>query len=553
MNPPPDETTERILGLDPRALLARARTPERSPARAAWSPPELEELAPLLPGFVLEEFIGRGGMGAVYRARQAGLERAVAIKLLPRTAAEDAEFAERFRTEARALARLQHPHIVTIYESGATTDGHLFYVMEYVDGSDLSELLAHGALPAAQALSIARAVCEALEYAHARGIIHRDIKPANVLLGDDGLVKVADFGLAKQFSGPERTENLTVTGAALGTPSYMSPEQRKGQPVDARADLYSLGVMLYEMLTGELPQGAWQPPSRKSDSSPRLDAVVEKSVQPDPALRVQSAAELRARLERIERLMAPGVRRRRVILTAAAALALSGGGAWLWRLPPRAVEAPVLLHDAQTTRSAPSIPPLLEPGTYHPLENLNLASAALSGQWSWLDDKPGGTLSIAYTHEQRHAKILHLPVHPGPRGYDVTCELLVEHRGGDMTFLLPAGTARPALVFDLYDYTGLEVIRGTNWKQNETSRLHAFPSGRFVPVVVVVRPSGDRVAISLHLDGQPVFQWEGLQSDLTLLENDYPQALVNHRGPVLSLFSSTGAAQLRALEVKVLP
>jgi serine/threonine protein kinase len=566
MDLPPDKTTESILGLDPRALLARGRTPRHSSARVPWEPPAVEELAPLLPSFALEEYIGRGGMGAVYRARQPGLDRRVAIKLLPRTAAEDAEFAERFRTEARALAKLQHPHIVTIHEAGETSDGHLYYAMEYVDGSDLSALLSHGPLPAAQALSIARAVCAALEYAHSRGIIHRDIKPANVLLGDDGTVKVADFGLAKLATKPadqsdrtgrtDRSAGLTLTGAALGTPTYMSPEQRAGQPVDARADLYSLGVMLYEMLTGDLPHGAWQPPSEKVASSPRLDAVVEQAVQRDPVRRVQSAAEFRTRLEGIGRSMAPGARRRQrrvFALGAATLLALAAGGVWWWqsRIPAQTAggDSPAAASGGTPDYHYPANPP----GTYRPLENLNMRQAVLNGIWSWQDDEPGGTLLIAYTHDKPSPKTLHLPVRPWPHGWNLTCEVLLEHKGADLTLLLPAGSTRPALVLDLYDRSGLEYIRGAGWNTNATTLSEPLPTGRFLPLRIEVRPDDALVSIKAELAGRPLLQWEGPQSDLYLMPENYSPELVNSRGTVLSLMSVCGGAQIRALVVEVLP
>ena len=204
-------------------------------------------------------------------------------------------FAERFRNEARILAQLQHPNIVAIHETGQTAAGHLFIIMELVNGRDLGELLAKGPLPPARALAIASAVCAALEFAHHHGVVHRDIKPANVLIAEDGAVKVADFGVARVRAETNETK-LTFTGLALGTPDYMAPEQRDGREVDGRADLFSLGVMLYEMLTGELPRGACQPPSRKAPTSTRLDALVEKAMQSDPARRPQSAAELRAGL-----------------------------------------------------------------------------------------------------------------------------------------------------------------------------------------------------------------------------------------------------------------
>lgn len=549
-----DQPNDLILGLDPRALLARARTAARPLVSGPWTPPAMADLAPTLPGFLLEEYIGRGGMGAVYRARQPQLDRLVALKLFPRLAPGESEASERFRIESRALAQLRHPHIVTIHEAGETTDGHLFYVMEFVDGHDLAELLAHGPLPASQALPIARAVCAALEYAHAHGFIHRDIKPANVLLGHDGSIKVADFGLAKPTA--PAAESLTLTGATLGTPPYMSPEQRAGQPVDARADLYSLGVMLYEMLTGELPHGAWKAPSAKAAGSRRLDAVVERAVQRDPVRRVQSAAEFRTRLEHVGRSLSPGARRRQrwaIALTMTALFSLVAGGLWWWRS-----RTPGETLGGSSSAAAPGGKadyhyPLTPPGTYRPLENLNMRQAVMNGFWSWQDDKPGGTLVITYTHEKPSPKTLHLPVRPWPHGWNLTCEVLLEHKGADLELLLPAGSSRPSLVLDLYDRSGLEYLRGAGWNTNATTLAEPLPTGRFLPLRIEVRPDDALVSIKAELDGRPLLKWNGPQSDLYLMPEHYSPQLINSRGSVLSLMSMYGGAQIRAMSVEVLP
>ena len=552
MNDP--DATEKILGLDPRALLARARagsSPDTAALLRHWLPPEPAEIAPLFPQLEITALLGRGGMGAVYRARQPALEREVALKLLPAEAAADAAFAERFRTEARALARLQHPHIVGIYESGQTADGHLFFIMEFVAGRDLAQEMKAGPLSAPRALGIARAVCEALEFAHGHGIIHRDIKPANVRLGSDDRVKVADFGLARLAPAESEleaeTSRLTLAGTTLGTPAYMSPEQRAGRVVDGRADLYSLGVMLYEMLTGELPQGAWRPPSHKSDSNARLDAVVEKVMQADPSLRVQSAAELRARLERVLYAMSPAGRRRRWFLASAAGLAAGGAGYWLWQK-----------IQTQATPAVAGVPPppprtfaISPPGTYRPLEGLDLTKAAILGHWYWLDDKPGDILGITYTHDKPSDKILELPVYPGTQAFEVTGEVWMEHRGANLMIIFPAGSARVSLVLDLYDHSGLESIAGADWKTNPTNVPRILPCARFLPFTLSVRPAGERVAIAVTMEGQPFLAWEGPQADLSVPDENYPPDIVSKRGPVLMLLSLYGAARVRNLTVRI--
>jgi hypothetical protein len=220
----------------------------------------------------------------------------VAIKLLPAELTADEQFVTRFEREAKTLARLQHPGIVSIFDFGHTTDGHLYFVMEYVEGTDLQRILQGPGLEPGQALELITQICEALHAAHCQGVIHRDIKPANILITKDGRVKLADFGLAR----PDREDhgNITLSNVALGTPDYMAPEQRQGQ-TDLRADIYALGVMLYEMLTGQLPRGAWAPPSRKVTVDVRIDEVVLKALQLEPDRRYQQASEMKTDVDSI--------------------------------------------------------------------------------------------------------------------------------------------------------------------------------------------------------------------------------------------------------------
>ena len=264
-----------------------------------WEPPSPEELEAMLSGYSVEKLLGRGGMGAVYKGVQNNLDRPVAIKILPgEIEKEDSTYDERFRNEARVMARLQHPAVVAVFDFGETPDGQLYFVMEYVDGADIAEMLSsQGKLPAEHALAITAHVCDALTAAHDLGIVHRDIKPSNVLINQQGQVKVADFGLAKLDEPDQR--GLTQTGMALGTPDYVAPEALVlGVNVDARADLYAVGVMLYQMLTGELPRGAWKAPSEKVPGlDPRFDDIVNRAMQGDPADRYPSAHDLRKELD----------------------------------------------------------------------------------------------------------------------------------------------------------------------------------------------------------------------------------------------------------------
>ncbi len=261
----------------------------------------------------VEQELGRGGMAKVYRGEDTVLGRAVAIKVLAPQFADDPNFVTRFRREAQAAARISNQNLVSVFDTGSD-DGVHFIVMEYVEGKTLAEFLSGGGrIMPDRAIEIAIDVCRALEAAHAQGVIHRDIKPGNIMINQRGEVKVTDFGIARMVS---TAETVAQTAAVLGTASYLSPEQAQGQPVDGRSDLYSLGCVLYEMVTGRPPflgdspvtvaskQVLEQPtpPSRLNrDVSPDLDAVILRALAKNPANRYQSAPEFRADLERIRR------------------------------------------------------------------------------------------------------------------------------------------------------------------------------------------------------------------------------------------------------------
>jgi serine/threonine protein kinase len=265
-------------------------------------PPTPETIAPLFPQLEILEYLGRGGMGIVYKARQRALDRIVALKILAPERECDSGFAERFAREAQALARLSHPHIVTIHDFGEVKadDGRtLFYLlMEFVDGVNLRQILRSRRLAPTEALAIVPTICDALQYAHSRGIVHRDIKPENLLLDKEGKVKVADFGIAKILGADAAAE----TGSA-GTPEYMAPEQKSApERVDHRADIYSLGVVLYEMLTGELPSKKLEAPSSHVTGvqfDVRLDKIVLRALHAQPELRYYTARDLKTEIESI--------------------------------------------------------------------------------------------------------------------------------------------------------------------------------------------------------------------------------------------------------------
>lgn len=293
-----------VQGLCPACLLKAgwptATEGDNGPGQT-FAPPEIARLAELFPQLEILELIGQGGMGAVYKARQPELDRLVALKILAPRDEADPGFAERFTREARALARLNHPSIVAVYDFGHRGELH-YFVMEFVDGSNLRQVQKAGELEARAALEIVPQICEALQFAHDEGVVHRDIKPENVLLNKKGRVKIADFGLAKIMGKAHETFTLTQAGHVMGTPHYMAPEQVEHPlEVDHRADIYSLGVVFYEMLTGELPLGRFAPPSQKVQVDVRLDEVVLRTLEKEPEQRYQKAGQVGTEVRTIVR------------------------------------------------------------------------------------------------------------------------------------------------------------------------------------------------------------------------------------------------------------
>ncbi|MEP3482290.1 MAG: protein kinase [Fuerstiella sp.] len=284
---------------------AYANTQQSNPIYVA---PTLAMLIDCFPMVEMIEVLGHGGMGAVYKVRQKRLDRLAALKIVRPDVANDPAFTARFDREARTLARLNHPNIVGVYDfgdvpaptvSGGSSQSLYYFLMEYVDGINLRQLIEARQVSPDQALSIVSQVCDALQYAHDNGVVHRDIKPENILLDDAGRVKIADFGLAKLGAEVDDIQ-LTGTNQVLGTVRYMAPEQMQGSgSVDHRADIYSLGVVLYEMLTGETPIGVFAPPSKRVPIDVRLDEVVMKSLASDPNQRYQTISEVNLCVQRL--------------------------------------------------------------------------------------------------------------------------------------------------------------------------------------------------------------------------------------------------------------
>ncbi len=298
-------------GLCPRCVFAKALAPTADGGFLPHAPPSLDAVRAAFPHLEVTALIGSGGMGAVFKARQPQLDRFVALKILPAELAGLPGFSERFQREAQALARLSHPHIVTVHDFGRAGDFY-FLLMEFIDGVNLRQLLQTKRLTPKEALSIVPPICEALQCAHDHGIVHRDIKPENLLIDKAGTVKIADFGIAKIVDGSEALSHVhdgeacastdgkhPAPSMPFGTPDYAAPEQASGS-ADHRADIYSLGVVLYEMLTGERPTAKLEAPSKRIQMDIRIDEIVLRALEKSPEMRFATAAEFRTCVENVQ-------------------------------------------------------------------------------------------------------------------------------------------------------------------------------------------------------------------------------------------------------------
>lgn len=345
---------KKVALMEPPMMEDTQAVPPAAPthASAAWVPPPFQTVAALLPAgaYSVEGFIGLGGMGAVYKGMQLRLRRPVAIKIMRQDQAGDDAFKDRFLREAHTLARLSHPGIVNVIDCGEAGTDMLYIVMEFVDGTDLMDVLRSGRMPQEVVLQLVPQICDALQFAHEHGVVHRDIKPSNILLTRDGRIKIADFGLAKALDSDSTLH--TRSGVSMGTPDYAAPEQfTPGAAVDHRADIYALGVMIYQMITGQLPRGAWKAPSQGSTVDPQWDAIVNHAMQPRPQDRHASAGQVRTEVAKITTIVratpqdstAPKVRKRprALLFSTAACLMLAAGGYLSWGKLRPAVQSTV--------------------------------------------------------------------------------------------------------------------------------------------------------------------------------------------------------------------
>lgn len=282
--------------LNPTTFKGDVTTPS---GREGFAPPTPEELSARIPNLEVTELLGHGGMGVVYKGRHPLLDRLVAIKVLRPDIQDVDDFQARFLREARTLAKLRHPYIVTVYDLGRL-DQFYYLVMEFVEGTSLRDRLAARSVSERDALDFVPQIAEALQHAHDAGVVHRDVKPENVLIDTRGRVRLVDFGLATLF-GPQAPRNPDDNRVA-GTLAYMAPEQlTMPEAVDHRADIYSTGVVFYEMLAGELPKTDRLPPSRKAASDPRLDPIVLRALERERERRYQEARLLHSEVTGLSR------------------------------------------------------------------------------------------------------------------------------------------------------------------------------------------------------------------------------------------------------------
>lgn len=471
----PATRRDRLSGLDPRELLAAGLEPPSG---------DVTDELPRVPGYELRTLIGRGGMGAVYEARQESLDRSVAIKVIPPEFRSDASLLDRLEREARAMARLRHSHIVQVYDFVRLEEGGAAIVMEIIHGRNLRDVLKEHpqGLPVDWVVAFAAHVTSALTAAHAAGVVHRDIKPENILIAsEDGSVKVMDFGLAIELTG--ETARLTSAGMAVGTPAYMAPEQLEGEPVDARTDLYSLGKVLYEMLTGRRPGMCPEPPQAIRPEIPTgVGDAILRAMELRPQERFASAADFAAALREVEPPAAispltepvppagePRSRpnRRSALVASAAGLAILAVGVPLWLNRPNTVRRPRIAAGGWT--------PLLS--------GLDIGAASPQGDWQTRDN---GVESLSTTIPAM------LPVSRDSWGtsFDVRWRFTRVSGQHSVALFLRTAQGLGTLEFDAWDQRGLAGLQALNGQDIRTEGGFRFliENGQEYQFVLAVRP-----------------------------------------------------------------
>jgi predicted Ser/Thr protein kinase len=458
-SPPGSSPHRRLAGLRPELLMAQG----------------MEALAEDLPGIAGLEILstlGRGGMGTVYLARQAVLDREVAVKVVTRHAAGDAHFLERLEREARTMARLSHPNLVVAHDFQRVGEDSAAIVMEYVSGGSLRERIERyrRGLPLHDALRWAREAASALAAAHAAGIIHRDLKPENVLIDPAGAARVSDFGVA--VSTDLHATRLTLTGTTVGTLDYMPPERfRDGEP-DVRGDVYSLGVMVYEMLTGVVPRGSFPPPHKLRAEVPAgVSRATMRALRADPGERFPSMEEFRAALGSSSRLG------RRAWLAGGAVAAFSAAGGW-WRFGRDSAVAQAAFAPVAAKKPPEKWRDLLGP--------VDIARDRISGGWKrdgdhLLTDESVCILSLAGSV---------------PTAYDIRTTFVRETGKYCIGVFFTMNGRMGSVDIDGWDLdlAGVQSVDGKDLR-NTQNFLFPLETGRCYELTVEVRPGKVRIVI----------------------------------------------------------
>ncbi len=428
-----------------------------------------EEVPPELPGIGIQRLLGRGGMGSVYLATQLGLGREVAVKVVAAGLAGDPLFLERLEREARTMARLRHPNLVTVHHFERLDSGGAAIVMEYVEGGTLRERIAlhPDGLPLDEVLRLVREIGGALAAAHASGVVHRDMKPENVLIDGQGTARVTDFGLAVPVA--PGTPRLTLTGAAVGTLDYMAPECFRESPPDVRSDVFALGVMLYEMLTGRVPRGSFDAPGVIRPEVPRaLSLATMKALRPDPDERPADMAALLALLDGAGR---GGIGRRKLLSLAGLGGLAAAAGYWKLSKPPQAVPPAVATG----------------PGEWHDaLAGADLSGGVISGTWQRQDSQVVTDDSVCILALEKEM----------PAAYEVRARF-VRMSGEHSVAIFFSGEGGTASVdIDGWDrgVAGVQSIDGRDLRQGGGFKF-TLENGRTYELAVEVRPERVRIRI----------------------------------------------------------
>ena len=479
---------------------------------AQWTPPAPEDV--VIPGIEITGFAGRGGMGAVYSGRQVNLDRTVAVKILPTSLAPIAIARERFLREARVLASWDHPHILRVFDAGEISSGGLYLVMEWAGGGDLR---GHSRASLQQVLTWISGIADGLDCAHQAGVIHRDLKPANLLLDDRGCIKIGDFGLAA-VSGVEISVQLTMSGTTMGTIDYMAPEQfQPGAAITAQSDIFALGVLTYELLTGRLPKGAFPLASKIAGVPRSVDAVLAQALSPDPALRHASAGEFSRALHKSAK------RRNRILIPLMLGILLAGALAILASRPKTsginetAAEistAPAIATPSQSPQPTPEVaqrpsevpavpvespPPSIQPTPLATPTSTPQATPPPTQEWTSLlpeinvirDTRSGAwTKNSAGLRSDSTRCVLQLPVNAG-LSYDIRARFTRIEGVHSVAFFLPTSAGPATFDIDAWErgIGGLQDINGQDMRAHGNFFEARLENGVEQSVLIEVRPN----------------------------------------------------------------